>query len=359
VIVMRRPVVGGPSGRTWVLGLIGLGLIVGCEPAVGVPGPTRSRLPDERPSEPAKAIGLVVPAAGVQAAGAFDQVFRHVASQARVVPEIVAAPTGREAETIREMAGRGVAAMVVVPRPEAAEAIAPALEEVREAKIPVVLLQHPVPGIEPPLPLVRFAPLEESARALVAEAVKRARAAGFPEDAPAVLVVNGPVDQAAREQVAALHQALEEAHVPTLPDVNFQGYQSEARGALAPVLKEHPEVGIVLGIDDQGVMAAAGVRDAREEGERRYAFGGYIRDPESLRLTQYGLSSGLVLLPPQTLARRAFEAAVKLGAGEAPEEGSLVVETPLNLPQGEEREGYFPRYIPESRQPPAPGNAVE
>jgi ABC-type sugar transport system substrate-binding protein len=325
-------------------------MLTGCQPEVGVPGATGTTLPEAPEPKPVSAIGLVMPSRDVLGASVYEQVFRHEAAQRGIVCDTILSEPGREAEAVREMAGRGVSALVVVPATDEREEVGTALAEARAKGLPILMLERDAPAGEPGLPLVGFSPDDEAARALVEHASKAARDAGYPEDVKAVLLINGPFDVLGRQKVAALHQALEQAHIEALPDLHFEGFQKEARAVLDPLLKEHPEVGIVLAIEDQGVMTAASARDEADPKGRRFVFAGFVNSPDTTKMTEFGLSAAVAEQRIPRLAKRAFDAAFALAEGQSPPQ-DLTVQTTVVLPEGEEREGFFPRV--------RPGNAVE
>jgi ABC-type sugar transport system substrate-binding protein len=285
--------------------------------------------------------GVIVPSEGLLVRDVFEQTIRHEASLDSVLCEVVHAKPGAEPEEIRAMAKQGYSTIIIVPEPGQEEAVAATVREVHGEGVPMVVLdlsgRTKVEGV----PLVTMTPHEESAKALVAAAVEDARKAGFPAHAPAVVLVNGPHDQHGRERLAALHKALEEAGVPTLPDIVFSGYTNTARDTLGATLKDHPEVAIVLTTDEQSTNGAAQFREAMDKEKPRFVHGGFFHDRDTLRMASYNLLAGMVDDNYEALGRRAFRVAKALSEGKS-EGDHVVVETKFHRAAGPERRGYFP-----------------
>lgn len=328
-----------------VLGLAACGL-TGCEPTVA-PGAGRTdavALPTAPPPETALSIGVIVPEEGLVAANVYEQTIRNAAARENVLCEVVRSRPGAQAETISQLAGQGHSALIVVPEPEAP--IGPALASAR-SKLPVLVLDRvvTVEGGEP-VPTIAYTPVRDAARQMVESAQKQAQAAGYAADAPAVVVVNGPYDAPGREKLAALHEALDAAKIPTLPDVVFTGYQGEARQAFEPLLAAHPEVALVLCVEDQAGRSLAQIRGELPKEPRRFALATFAHEDATLKLATSNTIAAIADLNPEPLARRAYQAAMSLARGEAPS-GLLLLEPRILVPDGPEREFFV--------QQPRPG----
>ncbi len=327
-------------------GLVALGLLLplalfcGCEPAVtpggGLGGATT--LPPPPPPDEVMSIGLVVPESGLLSANVYEQVIRNGAARENIFCEVIRSQPGAQSEAIAQLTAQGLAVLIVVPEPDAP--IGPALVAAR-AKLPVLLLDRPVPveGIDP-LPVVEFASEVETAKTLADTAIAAARAAGFPPEAPAVVMVNGPHDEPGRRKLAAFHQALDAAKVPTLPDISFSGYQGEARTAFEAFLKEHPEVAIVLTVEDQAGRALAQIRGEQPKEPRRFVLATFASERDTVKLANSNTLAAIADQNPETLARRAYQVAMALARGTTPE-GPMVVETKLIKPDGPERDFFL------------------
>ncbi len=319
-------------------------LVAGCEPDVSVPaGPSGTGVVPTAPAKQAvPTVGLVVPEEGNLAAAAFERTVRNEAASAEALVDGEKSRPGKQAEAIRELARQGITSLIVVPAP--GEEISSALSEVRADGIPVIFLNRPGPeGIKSPR--VMYTPYEQTARELVEGAVASARQAGFPPEAPAAILVNGPYDDNGREMLAALHLALDEAKVPTLPDITFRGYQKEAKEAFSAFLQQHPDVGMVFAIEDQAIKAAATTRDKLDHEPRRFVMAGFAFEYDTIRMTNFNVPATLAEVRVEALATRALHAALELAEGQSLPE-TIVVETRLYRPSGPEREGYFPRFAP-------------
>ncbi len=340
VIAHRLPPDGG-----WLLALGLLCVCVGCESKA--PGSLpRARL-DAPPSAPPPAevptFCLIVPKATMMEAVVWEQTLRHDAAREGVLSEVIQSESGQQPEAIRDAVQRGVSALII--RPDDGPEVASALAEARDQGVPIVLLNHTSPVEGKPLPLVAFTPVQDSARSLVAAAVEEAKAVGYPAEGPAILLVNGPYDEAGRERVAALRQAIKEANVTLLREVVFEGFQQAARDALEPVLKEHPETAMVIADEDQGSRMAALLHHERIDDPKRFVVAGYCTSRETVMMAEFNLTAGVVDRNLGTLAHKAFEVARSLVKGETVPEFTEVP-TPILRAKGAEKKGYFAELPP-------------
>lgn len=331
------------SRKWWValtLAVAWLPLVLGCEPGVSVPdeplGPSIATKASE-PVEAVPTVGAILPESGDSAIATYERVIRREAARQDAIAVLESSPIGQQAEMVRDLAGRGLSSLIVLPAPEAA--IGSALKEVQAAGLPVLILGRPAPSGAEDLPRVIYTPFDQSARELVKAAVEQAREAGFPEDAPALILVNGPYNEEGRALLGALRLAIEEAGVPMLPELAFQGTQQEAEEAFQPFLDQHPDVGMVFTIEDHALKALATVRNRLDHDSRRFVIAGFVFDPETVRFGEYNLTAAIAQLRPQALAQQAFQSALELATGQTIK-GPVEVETRLILSDGPEREGY-------------------
>jgi ABC-type sugar transport system substrate-binding protein len=274
----------------------------------------------------------------------YEQVVRNEAAKAEVLCEVIRTEPGKQPEAIRQLADLGVSALIVVPDP--GPEVASALAQARDQGVPVVLLDRPAQVEGTPLPYIRFSPPLEAARAMIQTVLEAAKAAGFPADAPAMVVVNGPYDANGRELLEVFHQALDEAKVPTLPDVLFKGFQSDAKDAFLAAYEKHPEVAIVLCVEDQAARTIAQIRTEADHDKRRFVLAAFANSRDSAKLADFNLMAALCDQNFEALARRAVLAALALSQGREPDPAKAVLKMPIHTATGPDKPGLFPKMSP-------------
>jgi ABC-type sugar transport system substrate-binding protein len=297
----------------------------GCEQAAS--GPV-SAVEFDRPLDSvvaAKAtqVVLVLPADDTEEYRVWEQVVRSEAGLAQTIMDVRKPHAGdtsmRQAELVREAARRGASALIVVA--ENAEEIAPALAEVRDRGLPVVLLDRPVEITGRPLPLVTRPPFEAPARALVLAAIEEAKAWGFPPRGPALILVNSRVDAQTEARVAALKSALDAAGVKLIDAARFgvgipMPLVSEARETVLKSVAAEPRIAMILADDEIGI---GGADTARENlGARgQFALVGFTANPKTRRLVDVRACAALVDVNLIGVARQAVQTALRLIRGES------------------------------------------
>src|SRR5207248_93539 len=131
-----------------------------------------------------------------------------------------------QAALVREAVGRHPPPQVLIVEPaEPADSdLARAVWEARAAKIPVILLGRPLaaasrsdpkPASPPPAPeiLVAPPPFADSARELVAAAIRNAKNAKLKPERGALILVNTAADFLSADRLAALRAALQAAGI--------------------------------------------------------------------------------------------------------------------------------------------------
>lgn len=312
-----------PYRLHWLPGLLVLGAVVGCGDPVSVPpvdsGSIFKQAVSEQTGTDVPTVGLVIPDGQDLDANTWEQSFRIRAADRRVFVEVVRTPEGKQAEDLPALAARGVAVAVIVPD-RTDEGLAPAIQSLIDRQVPVILLDRGVEGLNPAPPVVRYSPVEDDARALVAAAVEDARRAGFADDAEAVVVTNGPFDAAGRARLAALEEALAQTSLTALPTVRFEGYIEAARQALEPVIKEHPNLAVILAEEEQGATALVDGRNVLygEQPDRKpYVIAAMGHSISLRRMAETNQFAALAIRDPDRLARRAFDMATAIARGES------------------------------------------
>lgn len=221
-----------------------------------------------------------------------------------------------EADLVRDSARRGAGALIVVP--EDPKNLAPALAEARDKGIGIVLLNQPVPVPGKPITVIKTPPFEESAKALVAAALKTPGMEQFPPDRQAVILVNSRKNEFTDERVAALKKALADAKLPVFQTVEFgkgvmRPLATEAQKALEPLLAQNPKIALVLADEDQGLSGAV---MARNELEKDFILVGFAANPKTSNLVTVHECPAVADEEIVGLAREAVRTAVKLIKGE-------------------------------------------
>ncbi len=219
-------------------------------------------------------------------------------------------PPAQQAEVIEESLKKGASALLVVAADP--KAVAPALEEARDRKIPVVVIGREIPVEGKPLPLVTFAPAEEPASRILAQLGSRD---GEPSgsDAPAVVLTDSAGGWRMQDLVGALKRAAEAASRPAPRVVRFEKRVAVASDALATTLEADPAIHLVLFEDRLGAEAAAQVADLPAIGRGRdLRLGGFVadRDPR----IHDALAKGAVVMNRKVdeAARQAARMALKM-----------------------------------------------
>ncbi|HEV3162777.1 MAG TPA: substrate-binding domain-containing protein [Isosphaeraceae bacterium] len=227
-------------------------------------------------------------------------------------------PASRQADLVREAARKGTSALIVVA--EDPKTLAPALVEVRDRGVPIVLLGRPVAVPGKPITLVTLPSYRESARKIVAAAVEEAKNMGLDTAGQAVILINAQPDSDSAERVAAMEAALEEAGVALLERIKFgEGKEMALPGDAAEVVKAvataHPRLAIILADDDNGLSGAVSGRYGLHE-KGYYAVAGFATNPRSTNLVKLHMSAGVVNLNIVGEARQAVHTAQRLINGE-------------------------------------------
>jgi ABC-type sugar transport system substrate-binding protein len=288
------------------------------------------------PSGAAKAtqIVFILPAERTDELAVWEQVGRMEAGLARAIFEArrpqPGDPPARQAELVREAAQRGASALIVVA--ENPEAIAPALAEVRDQGVPIVLLDRPVAVPGQPLTLVTRPPVDAPARALVAAAVEAAKAEGFPPDGPALILSSSRSDENVQARVSAFKSALADAGVTLVDSARYgmgvaNPLAAESRETILKSLTERPGIAIILSADELGIRGATLAREVLGPGAK-FVLAGFTANAKILDLVAKRETAALVDLNQVGIARQAVQTALKKVSGETvPERVEVAFET--------------------------------
>lgn len=325
--------------------LFGLLACFGCDPAAYEPPPSSAELPTALPSSSdleftrATGIVLVLPREVSNDLDILEQTCRAEAGLVRTPLSawrpVVGDPPSRQADLVRQAAKGGASALIVVA--EDPDSLAPALVEVRDKGVPIMLLGKPVPIEGKAIPVIESPPYSESAKALVAAAVKEAKVFGFPAEGPAVILINAQTDRGTASRVAALEAALEEAGVALLDRVKFgeasgSPTAGDAQTVVEAMARSRPGIAIILADEDQGVSGAVAARDSLKD-KGQYSVAGFARDPRTANLVSIHACAAVVNLNLVGTGRQAVRNAIRMIKGEPVAERTVVNSITKSEPQ--------------------------
>jgi ABC-type sugar transport system substrate-binding protein len=268
----------------------------------------------------AKEIDLILPTEENVDLGNYAEVCRNEAGNLKVIYRAYKPAPGdpptRQAELITQAVGRGVSALMVVP--ENSKETAEALAAVDQKKTPIILLGRPLasPTGSTTFPLVTFPPFAPLAKKIVGAVVEDVKKAGFPPDAP-VLIVQGPgSDETSVERRAAILDALKEAKLKVAATVTLVDNPEESLKILEEALRAHPQVCAMFGEDDMSISKGPEARD-KITPRMKFMVGGFIYTPSNMVLVDMGNASALVDRKVDNLARKAMRTAIERAEGKA------------------------------------------
>lgn len=331
------------SRRRAVLGWLLLAAVpLGCD---GV-SPSRTNRPRAVPVTTTPTIAIILPARGAAELSVWEATARREMARTRTLADVrrlePGDPPEKQAELIRNAVGEAPSALIVMADEPAA--VAQALQEARDEGIPVVLLDRDVPLEGSPATLVTYTNERDIAKTIIDAAVQSARKVGFPEAAPAMILVGENYDDHTEERIKAAREELEARGYRVLPEVRYQGLLEDAKQALAVAFATAPHVAIVVAEDDLALKAAATFRHQLDRTQRRFVMVGYTHEKVTKDLAKYNLAAAVVDLNMTEIVRTAFDTALALTRGETV---PRVVEspTPVLRSLGEEKEGQVPPFI--------------
>jgi hypothetical protein len=168
-----------------------------------------------------------------------------------------------QATLVRDAIGRHPMAMIVDPGDPTDPDLAKAIQEAHAAKVPVVLLGRPMavgatnPGTSatPSTILVAPQPFADSARQLVAAAIRNARNAKLDPKGGALLLINTAGDPFIPDRVAALRDALKAAGIGAVDEIRFAKDSATGQKLLMARLKADPKPTMVFSVDFMSTSA--------------------------------------------------------------------------------------------------------
>ncbi|MDR3636039.1 MAG: substrate-binding domain-containing protein [Isosphaeraceae bacterium] len=224
-------------------------------------------------------------------------------------------PPAKQAELIRNALERHVSALIV--EPVDAPEVVDALRSAQAQSVPIVLLDHPVPGLgnAGPVTLVALPDFGPSARSIVASAQASAKTRKLPADGRALLLVNSRTDRRSADRVAALRSALKEAGTGLSETLQFTDTGEAIESSLRAKLTADPKITFVFAEEDQGLAAANHLRQELRD-KRPFVTAGYFHFDSRDEPVPIEGCAAAVDGNQRGLIARAVDSAVRLANGE-------------------------------------------
>ena len=219
-----------------------------------------------------------------------------------------------QAELIKRAIKDGASAIVLIADklPETGEAIS----AVDQKKTPVVLLgRMPVSLKAGSSTLITWPNFAPSARQIVTATVEDVKKAGFPDDAPVLLLTNDPSDESSLARDAALTEAIKTTAHPIATKVPMVE-DSVSSDALKNALKAHPKVCAVITDDGLGAAIATTIRQELK-GAGIYVLSGYSQTSNTLKLVSMNQAAMIVDRNLEGAVRKAIDAAIERSEGKS------------------------------------------
>jgi ABC-type sugar transport system substrate-binding protein len=234
-------------------------------------------------------------------------------------PGTTAATPKTQAKLIREAVARHPHALIVEPADPADRELAQAIQEGRAAKVPVILLGRPM-TVEPDAKvastaiLVAPAPFANSARQLVASAIRNAKNAKLNPEAGAILLINTAADLLLADRVAAIRDALKAAGITAIEEIRFaRDSQTGSKLLIARLNAERKPV-MVFSVDSQSTTASnEAVSNIVKE--RPFIQAGYTSEESLSRMVTVGEFAAVAEYLPTRLVRKAVSTAIAVAQG--------------------------------------------
>jgi hypothetical protein len=246
----------------------------------------------------------------------------------RILPGDEAASTdpspGRnksQVDLIREAVARKPKpqALIVNPDDPASDELARAVQDALAAKVPVVVIGHPIAGVKEgpggaPMILVRAPSFADSARALVTSSIRNARNARLNPDGGAILLITTTSDQYLPDRVAAVREALKASKIAVVDEVRIPKDIQAGTGILKKRLLADPKPTMVLAFDFNALSASNTLAGQIVE-QRPFIQAGYTSDDSLAKMVAHGQFAAIAEFAPARLTRKAVSVAVAAAQG--------------------------------------------
>ena len=222
-------------------------------------------------------------------------------------------PPGAQGDLIRRAVADGASAIVVVA--EDPKVVAEAIGSIDTKKVPVVLLGRPVPGASGAT-LVTFPSFAASAKEIVGAIAEAAKKAGFPDDAPVILLKVEPRDETSAARDAAIIEAIGATKHRIVTSILLTNPTDSVRPTLDAAIREHPDLCAVLADTDDGLNLASAARGALKT-RGKFLIGGYLLARGNLQVVNSGQVTAVAERNLDGLVRRSIQVAIDRAEGKA------------------------------------------
>jgi ABC-type sugar transport system substrate-binding protein len=252
-------------------------------------------------------------------------------------------PPTKQCDLVREAVARNALALVIEPADPTDKKLAESIQNARNSGIPVVMLGRPLGEADSSKaatesstsvaakaapspaaastgakPLVVVAPpsFTDSARQLVASAIRNAKNAKLDPKGGALIVNNPYADSFVKERIAAIQSALTENGITAI-DVFTSSESSEAGGkVLIEKLKSNPKLILVFAADGLSTSVARQALGFLIP-ERLFVVAAYPAEATYSDMTRVGDFAAVAGFVPMRLIRKALSTAVSISQGQA------------------------------------------
>jgi ABC-type sugar transport system substrate-binding protein len=228
-----------------------------------------------------------------------------------------------QADLVRQAAARKPQALIVEPEVPPSPDLARAVSEALAAKVPVVVLGRPIPGVEKrpgaaPLVVVGPPSFADSARKLVQLAIRNARNAKLNPEGGALLLVAPASDRFVEERVAAVRDALKAEKIAAVDELLIPNQPGEGAEILRKRLLADPKPSLVFTVDFTGSSASNSASDIAEK--RPFIPAGYTSDESLPRMAVHGEFAAIAEFSPTRLIQRTISVAAAVAQGRSMKE---------------------------------------
>lgn len=298
-------------------------LTSGCgDSFVPPPPPELSKVPriGER-NAPQVSITMVLGAQETDESAMWESVSRVEAGLERVAFEVVRPGPGegarRQAELIRNAGSRPVSCLIVEPMD--GEEVAEAINDVWAGGVPVVVVGQTVASRDSskPLPVARFASLDEPLKKLATAIYREVCDHVQPPDSPAIIVRNTEVAGTGSTAVMdRIEVALMEAGAARVSRVDLSGGGGPTRTQILRQLAADPNLTVIVGVD--AISTGAAMEIVHEgDADRPLSVAGCFSIDRQMASGALEVCIGIVDRNEARFARDTFRYALKRARGES------------------------------------------
>jgi ABC-type sugar transport system substrate-binding protein len=231
-----------------------------------------------------------------------------------------------QSQIVREAVARHPQALIIEPVDPADPQLAQAISEARAAKVPVILLGRalstqpnspaptPAAGTPPATVVVAPPPFTDSARQIVASAIRNAKNAKLKPEEGAILLINSAGDPFMPDRVAALRAALEAEGITAIDEVRFAREAQAGNKVLIQRLQAEPKRVMVFSLDSPSAQASNQAAGQIVE-DRPFVQAGYTGDENLTKMVAVGEFAALTEFSLSRLVRKAISTAVAAAQG--------------------------------------------